>query len=121
MSSRDKQTPQSSHRFTQDMQLVQILQQTHRIAAAHADDEAWRALGDRTAGLLERIGAPSNDASPASPATEYDRIDRGAMELDDHTANRVAASLMALADQPDEQQLGLAQEALRDLERQLGG
>lgn len=120
MSRSDKQTPQSSHRATQDMQLVQILQETHRMAVAHADDESWRALGDRTAGLLQRIGAPSDDASPASPATEHDRIDRGAIELDAHTADRVAASLMALADQPDERQLGLAQEALRDLETYLG-
>ena len=115
-----EETPQASHRATQDMQLVQILQETHRTAAGRTDDPSWRDLHERSEAMLSAFGAPADAESPASPATEYHRIDRAAMQVDAQTAERVAASLMALADQPDERRVTLALEALASLKRDMG-
>ncbi|MFA9431784.1 hypothetical protein [Egicoccus sp. AB-alg2] len=118
-----KPLPEESMRFTQDFQIVQVLRESRELASRNgADDEhadsGWRELAGRLDRIMDRMGIDGGE--PATrPAMGMDRIDRGGFALEPDTADRAVASLMALGDRPDQDQLELANQAVRDLEDSL--
>ena len=112
-------TPQASGRATQDMQLVQVIAEAHRLAVERREDPVWRGLADRTARLLDAFSTEApGDPTEAAPGG-MDRIDRPAMQVDQATADQVAASLMALASEPDHRNVRLADATLQEFEERL--
>lgn len=116
---RDKKSPQSSHRRTQDMQLVQALTETRRLAEGRTDDPGWQELHERTDRMLEVMGSVESGEPQEATFAGVDRIDRRGIQLDAEDADRVAASLMALSDRPDDRQVEQANETLRSVEEGL--
>jgi hypothetical protein len=96
-----------------DFHLVQALHTTRELAADR-DGSGWTELAGRTDRILDALGVDGEEAA-YRPEVGIDRIDR-TIEVDVDTADRAAASLMALHDRPDEDQLELANRAVRDLE-----
>lgn len=119
MSGAAKKTPQPTPRATKDMQLVQALNETRRMSATRTEDPGWRELHERVDRILEAIGE-SVRGEPAEPPTAgMNRVDRHVIQIDPESADRVAASLMALTDRPDDRHVDLANETLRSVEEDL--
>jgi hypothetical protein len=107
-------SPEDTVDIAEDHELVQVLLDARRLALSSEDTSAWRELAGRTSRILEAAGldpeeglrAPVNGetASEPGPLAEPDTVDHA------------AASLAALLDRPDEDQLELANRAVRDLE-----
>jgi hypothetical protein len=107
---------------TGDLELVQVLAETRRLAGRRADDEGdtdagrrWRTLGDRVGTLLGDIGTGGGEPGHP-PAIGFDRIDRSAIALDATTTDGLASSLRALHDRPDAARLDAAERALTRVE-----
>lgn len=116
-----KPLPQDAKTEIQDFQLVQVLSESRELATSRADDDGgsgWRELAGRLDRILDRLGVGGSEPSRA-PVAGMDRIDRDSFSVEVDTTDRATASLMALADRPDEDQLELANRAVRDLEDSL--
>lgn len=98
--------PQHSEVRTQHLQLVQVLDQARRHARTQPGDR-WQEIADRCDDLLGAYGMDGDDPAGAQPVVVA-RIDRGAIELDDDTADQLASALMALEDDPSEERLDAA-------------
>ncbi|GGI08032.1 hypothetical protein [Egicoccus halophilus] len=115
-----KHLPQDSSQGTQDFQLVQVLHESRNMAAANGafeddGDSAWRELGGRIDRILDRLGVDGGE--PATrPAAGMDRLERSSFPVELDTTDRAVASLRALGDRTDRDQLELANRAIRDLE-----
>lgn len=94
--------------------LVSALHQTREIAAERDDTSGWRELGGRAERILATLDAGDDEDPNGPPAAGIERIDRN--RVDEDTADLALASLMALFDRDDEDQLELALESVRDLE-----
>lgn len=117
MKHRARGMPQASDRATQDMQVLQILTEAHRMAEDRREDApVWAGLADRTRRFLDAMGAPARGDPVDIGPSRMDRMDRTAIGMDAETADRLAASLMALASQPDEERARLADDCLREIE-----
>ena len=108
--------PQTPVGLAEDHELVQALTDARILADGRGDHTGWRELAGRLDRILEAIGVEGWDPITA-PATEG-QDDQPAVGQD--TADHAAASLLALLDRPDEDQLALANRALRALETGLG-
>jgi hypothetical protein len=110
--------PEDTVDVAADHELVQRLLDARQLGADR-DDAGWRELCGRIERILEAVGvdpvdglrAPVSDPADAQPSTE-------ALAEPD-TVDRTAASLAALLDRPDEDQLELANRDVRDLEAAL--
>jgi hypothetical protein len=109
-------TPQDPAVVAEDHELVRALTDTRRLVDEQQDDAAWRELGGRIDRILEAVGVEGLDPTSA-PAID-DGSDRPT--VGQGTADSATASLRALLDRPDEDQLALANQAVRDLETGLG-
>jgi hypothetical protein len=112
---------------TSDLMLVQTLAETRAAARRRVgqDDQTtgeagapaaarWRSIADRADRVLAAIGVEAPEEGH-TPAIGFDRIDRTAIALDADEADRVAATLRALHDRPDDARLETADRALADL------
>jgi hypothetical protein len=112
---------------TSDLMLVQALAETRTAARRRSgqDDHTaaedgdpgaarWRSIADRADRVLAAIGVVAPEAGH-TPAIGFDRIDRTALDLDAGAADRLAATLRALHDRPDDVRLEAADRALGDL------
>jgi hypothetical protein len=106
-------TPQDPIVVAEDHELVRAMTDACRLADEQGDaDTAWRELGGRLARVLERIGV--RDLDPTTAPALDDGGDRPT--VGQGTADGATASLRALLDRPDEDQLAIANQAVRDLE-----
>lgn len=117
-----KPLPQDAATETQDFHIVQVLHESRRLAASRLEEDehtsGWRELEGRLGRIIERLGTAGQE--PATPpAVGIDRMDRDSFTIEQDTTDNAVASLMALADRPDEDQLELANRAVRDLEDSL--
>lgn len=119
-----KPLPQDTAKESQDFQVVQVLHQSRELAASRLasddtdQDSGWRELDGRLERIIDRLGVDGSEPSRA-PVAGMDRIDRNSFTIEQDTTDHAVASLMALADRPDEDQLELANRAVRDLEDSL--
>lgn len=116
-----KPLPQDAATETQDFQIVQVLHESRRLAAERAAAEetaGWRELEGRLGRILDRLGVDGSEPV-GTPAMGMDRIDRSSFTIEQDTTDNAIASLMALADRPDDDQLELANRSVRDLEDSL--
>lgn len=93
--------------------LVQALADARELAQGRDDLPGWRALEGSTGRILERL-----DGDEVDPAyTDVVETD-GTLgpDLDPDTVDLVVASITALQETPDEEQLELTLRALADLE-----
>jgi hypothetical protein len=106
-------SPEDTVDIAEDHELVQALVDARRLAISEEDASGWRELAGRIERILEAVGvdpdeglrAPVNgETDTATPLAEPDTVDRA------------AASLAALLERPDEDQLELANRDVRDLE-----
>lgn len=95
-----------------DFTLIQALQETRELAAAHDGEPGWERIQARVERLLDRLTEEVDDA--AIKEGGFDRIDREA--IDQGAAQRAVAALLAVADRTVGDELELADEALEDLE-----
>jgi hypothetical protein len=110
---------------TGDLAVVQALAATRATARERAEEEGrdgdgrWRSIADRADHVLASLGLDSPEVGH-TPAIGFDRIDRDALGLDAPAAARLAATLHALHDRPDDARIDAADQALADLGDQLG-
>jgi hypothetical protein len=105
-------TPQEPTVVAEDHELVRALTDARRLVDDQPEDAAWRELAGRLDRILEVVGVEGLDptSAPAVDAgTDRPTVGQG-------TADNATASLRALLDRPDEDQLDLANQAIRDLE-----
>ena len=95
-----------------DFTLIQALQETRELAAAHTGEPGWDRILTRVESLLDRFTEQIDDA--AIKEGGVDRIDRGA--IDQEAARRAVTALLAVADRTGGDEVELAGEALEDLE-----
>jgi hypothetical protein len=119
MMARDRTpVPEDTVDLAEDRELVQVLLDARRLATESGEDEtAWRELAGRTGRILEAAGLDPEEGlrAPVEPETAT----APAALADPDTVDLAAASLAALLDRPDEDQLELANRAVRDLEAAL--
>lgn len=99
-----------------DFNLIQALQETRELAAAHEGEPGWDRVLTRVERLLDRLTHEVDDA--AIRESGVDRINRDA--IDRESAERAIAALLAVADRTVGDELELADEALEDLEDAVG-
>jgi hypothetical protein len=96
-----------------DHELVGALCDARRLAEGREDDAGWRELAGRVDRILDRIGVVDLDPTTA-PAIPTDGSEPPTVGT--ATADHATASLLALLDRDDDDQLALANEAIRTLE-----
>jgi hypothetical protein len=110
---------------TGDLAVVQALAATRATARERAEEEGrdgdgrWRSIADRADHVLASLGLDSPEVGH-TPAIGFDRIDRDALGLDAPAAARLAATLHALHDRPDDARIDAADQALADLGDHVG-
>jgi hypothetical protein len=115
MMARDRTpVPEDTVDLAEDHELVQVLLDARRLATESEDHAAWRELAGRTARILEAAGLDPEEGLRAP--VEPEAATAPAALADPDTVDLAAASLAALLDRPDEDQLELANRAVRDLE-----
>jgi hypothetical protein len=107
--------PEETVDIAEDHELVQVLLDARRLALESADDHtAWRELAGRTERILDAAGLDPEQGLRAPVNGETDTA--SGPTAGPTTVDNAAASLAALLDRPDEDQLELANRAVRDLE-----
>jgi hypothetical protein len=99
-----------------DFTLIQALQETRELAAAHTGEPGWDRVLARVESLLDRLTEQVDDAAIKEGGA--DRINREV--IDQEAAGRAVAALLAVADRTVGDELELADEALEDLEDAIG-
>jgi hypothetical protein len=99
-----------------DFNLIQALQETRELASSHDGEAGWDRVQARVERLLDRLTHEVDDA--AIKEGGVDRINRDA--IDQESAGRAIAALLAVADRTVGDELELADEALEDLEDAVG-
>ena len=99
-----------------DFNLIQALQETRELAAAHDGEAGWDRVQARVERLLARLTLEVDDVAVQEGGV--DRINRDA--IDQEAAGRAIAALLAVADRTVGDELELADEALEDLEDAVG-
>jgi hypothetical protein len=123
--SREPTIPDDIAPSTGHFALVQALAETRSTARRRAEEEGdggddrWRSIADRADRVLAAVGVESTEVGH-TPAIGFDRLDRTAIPLDAEGADRLAATLLALAERPDDARLDTVDRALTDLEDDLG-
>lgn len=102
--------------MTVDFNLIQALQETRELAASHDGEPGWDRIQQRVETLLDRLTEQVDDAAVKEGGV--DRINRDA--IDQETAQRAVAALLAVADRTVGDEVELADEALEDLEDAVG-
>lgn len=101
------------------MHLVHVLDATRRLAAERTEEPGWRELHERTSRILEAIGSIGSGEPLEATFAGMDRINREVIRLDEESAELLAASLTALEDRPDGDQVEHANRTLRSMESDL--
>lgn len=97
--------------------LVQALQDARELALDRDDEPGWTAVAAQTGRVLERLDVEDVDPAYADLGDTEGPV---GTTLDPDIADRAAASLTALTEQPHAEQVELALTALTDLEDALG-
>lgn len=101
-----------------DHELVQVMLDARDLAAGR-DESGWRELAGRIERILEVAGIdPEQGLREPVPADEA--VEDPELLVGPATVDHAAASLAALLDLPDDDQLELANRAVRDLETAVG-
>lgn len=98
-----------------DLQLVQALYETRRLAASRSDDDRWRPVAERTQRLIDLLGADGGD--PLSTPLGHKRLKRQVM-TPEHV-RRAKGVMFALTDRDTDELLAAADDALATLEGEL--
>lgn len=98
-----------------DLQLVQALDATRRLAATRG--ERWRELGAQAQRLIDLLGTGAGD--PLEGPLGHQRLKRRVLPAE--ATSRAFAAMMAVEDRDTDEQLALASEALSELEQALAG
>jgi hypothetical protein len=99
-----------------DHELVQRLLDARQLGVGRDDESGWRELCGRIARILDAAGIDPEDGLREPVSDPADAQPENAAMADPDTVDHAAASLSALLDRPDEDQLELANRAIRDLE-----
>ena len=96
-----------------DLQLVQALDATRRLAARRG--QRWNQVGERTQRLIDLLGTDGGD--PLDSPLGHKRLKRQVMDPD--LVRRAKGVMFALADRDSDELLAAAEDILGELEREL--
>jgi hypothetical protein len=111
--------PEDTVDVAADHELVQRLLDARQLGVANDEESGWRELAGRIERILAAAGVDPVDGLREPVADPSDAQPEADVLAEPDTVDRAAASLAALLDRPDEDQLELANRAIRDLEAAL--